>query len=63
LGQPKGIGSRFGIAQFLNMGPIASSSFLPFGIGSLLGYKGFIFGDPIVDPNFAKWRPNYRPKY
>jgi hypothetical protein len=28
LGRPKGIGSRFGVAQFLNMGPIASSSFL-----------------------------------
>jgi hypothetical protein len=33
MGQPKGIGSRFGVAQFLNMGPIASSSFPPFKLG------------------------------
>jgi hypothetical protein len=59
----KGIGLRFEVAEFLNMELIASSLFPPFGIGSSLGYKGFIFGDPIVDPNFAKRRANCRPKF
>jgi hypothetical protein len=57
------------VAQFLNMSPIASSSFLPFKLGLHLGPRALYFetqlwtqtlqnGDPIVDPNFAKWRPN-----
>jgi hypothetical protein len=63
LGPPKGLGLSFEVAQFFNMDLIASSSFPPFGIGASLGSKGFILGDPIVDPNFVKWRPNCRLKY
>jgi hypothetical protein len=43
LGQPKGIGSRFEVAQFLNMGPIDSSSFLPFKLGLHLDPRALYF--------------------